>query len=139
MYAGRSLAPFGRRLIAWLIDWGVPWIVGVLGESLRTQGEPVAALGTLVELAAVVAWAGNLIVVQGQTGQSVGKRLMGIRVAPMRALDTPPGVGLALGRTVASVLNFLPCWFGWLWPVWDSRNQTFADKVVSTVVLPNDS
>ena len=27
------------------------------------------------------------------------------------------------------------CYLGWLWPLWDRRNQTFADKIMNTVVI----
>jgi hypothetical protein len=26
--------------------------------------------------------------------------------------------------------------FGWLFPIWDAKRQTFADKIISTVVIP---
>jgi len=25
---------------------------------------------------------------------------------------------------------------GWLFPIWDAKRQTFADKIISTVVVP---
>ena len=28
------------------------------------------------------------------------------------------------------------CYFGWLFPLWDAKRQTFADKIIGTVVVP---
>ena len=33
------------------------------------------------------------------------------------------------------VLDSLPCYLGYLWPLWDAKRQTFADKIMSTVVV----
>ncbi len=38
-------------------------------------------------------------------------------------------------RDLAHVLDSLPFYIGWLWPLWDTKRQTFADKVVKTVVV----
>jgi hypothetical protein len=32
-------------------------------------------------------------------------------------------------------LDSLACYVGWLWPIWDSKRQTFADKIMKTVVV----
>jgi len=35
----------------------------------------------------------------------------------------------------------LLCYLGWFWPIWDRKRQTFADKIMRTVVViqPADS
>ncbi|MFI1098267.1 RDD family protein [Streptomyces sp. NPDC020917] len=71
---------------------------------------------------------------EGTTGQTPGKRIVGIRV--LRERDgSAMGFGLAFGRRLLHVLDSLPCCLGYLWPLWDSKKQTFADKCVSTVVI----
>ena len=44
-------------------------------------------------------------------------------------------------RLLAHYIDSLICYLGWLWPLWDSRNQTIADKIMGTVVIiqPDDS
>ena len=48
------------------------------------------------------------------------------------------GYGRAAGR-VASVFLLeiftLPLLLSYLWPLWDSRNQTLQDKMASTIVV----
>jgi uncharacterized RDD family membrane protein YckC len=71
---------------------------------------------------------------EGKTGQTPGKRIVGIRL--LREYDgSTLGFGLAFGRRLLHVLDALPCYLGFLWPLWDDRNQTFADKMVHTVVI----
>jgi hypothetical protein len=45
------------------------------------------------------------------------------------------GGGMGFGRAVVHILDGLPCYLGYLWPLWDSKRQTFADKIIGTYVL----
>jgi hypothetical protein len=47
----------------------------------------------------------------------------------------PMGGGMAFVRDLAHIIDALPCYIGYLFPLWDARRQTFADKIMSTVVL----
>jgi hypothetical protein len=46
----------------------------------------------------------------------------------------PLGVGMCFVRELAHIIDSIPCYIGYLWPIWDPRRQTFADKLCSTVV-----
>ena len=37
-------------------------------------------------------------------------------------------------RSLAHIVDGF-CYIGYLWPIWDAKNQTFADKIMSTVVI----
>ena len=60
--------------------------------------------------------------------------------APQRLISErtgePIGGGLAFARDICHILDSLACYIGWLFPLWDAKRQTFADKIVSTVVVP---
>jgi hypothetical protein len=43
---------------------------------------------------------------------------------------------MAFARDICHILDSLACYIGWLFPIWDAKRQTFADKIVSTVVIP---
>lgn len=59
---------------------------------------------------------------------------MGIRL--LREADGRPlGFGMAFVRRLAHFLDSIACYIGWLWPLWDAKKQTFADKVCSSVVV----
>ena len=65
---------------------------------------------------------------------------MGIRLVKV-STGQPMGAGLCFVRQLAHYVDSLVCYLGWLWPLWDSRNQTLADKIMNTVVIiqPDDS
>lgn len=71
----------------------------------------------------------------GPSGQTIGKRAMGIRVIDF---DTggPIGKGRAVGR--ALFRSFFSGFFllGYLWMLWDREKQTWHDKIVRAVVVP---
>lgn len=90
-------------------------------------------LGALVGLAATL-W---LVYQEGTTGQSVGKKALNIRL--VREYDGQVlGFGLAFVRRLCHVLDGLACYVGFLWPLWDPKRQTFADKIMTTVVVTTD-
>lgn len=76
----------------------------------------------------------NQIIRQGRTGQSLGKSVLGITVI-REDNGRPLGGWLTFGRALLHILDSLACYLGWLWPLWDRKRQTFADKIVSSVVV----
>jgi Mce-associated membrane protein len=56
--------------------------------------------------------------------------LFGIRIAT-RSGD-PAGTARLLLRDVAHLLDTASLFVGWLWPLWDGRNRTFADFLLRT-------
>jgi uncharacterized RDD family membrane protein YckC len=120
-------ATWGNRVVGALIDYVVPGIIaGIVYQSSH-------GLGFVLELAAL-AWAIYNKVLEGNTGQSTGKKVAGTKLVGM-ATGQPVGVGLAIGRYFVHILDAIPCYIGFLWPLWDSKRQTFADKILSTVVV----
>jgi uncharacterized RDD family membrane protein YckC len=75
----------------------------------------------------------------GNTGQSWGKRLMGVRLVLLpdsgTPSDDPVGPRLAFLRDLGHLVDTLACLLGWFWPIWDRRRQTFADKLAATAVV----
>jgi len=45
------------------------------------------------------------------------------------------GAGTSVGRGFLHIIDGLPLYLGYLWPLWDAKKQTFADKIVQTVVV----
>lgn len=71
---------------------------------------------------------------EGATGQTIGKKVLGISVR-READGNVLGFGMAFVRKLAHFLDSVSCYIGYLWPLWDEKKQTFADKVCSTVVI----
>lgn len=135
---GPQLASWGSRVGAFLLDFGIylalivlAFVLGtVVGVVSETLGAIVVALGYLGAIGFLF-WQ---FWVQGETGQTIGKKKVGIRL--LREQDGQPiGGGLSIGRYFVHFLDAIPCYVGYLWPLWDDKKQTFADKVLKTVVV----
>ena len=46
---------------------------------------------------------------------------------------------MAFLRDLAHFVDAVICYVGFLFPLWDSKRQTLADKIVSTVVVRSDA
>jgi len=143
---GASVMPYAswlRRVGGYLVDYLllIPgYVVGGIGESIagdsstsssESLGLVIAAVGYLGSLGVFV-W--NQVLRQGRTGQSVGKQVVGTRLI-REDNGLPLGGWLTFGRYLLHILDALPCYLGFLWPLWDAKRQTFADKIVKSVVL----
>ena len=156
------LAGWGTRVLAMIVDsllqliGMVPYVVGVIlfvvgaPDSARRNStysdayEPAKEGNTTLMVAGVVLvligfalmigiqiW--NRAFKQGRTGQSVGKKMMGIKLVDEHT-GQPIGAGMSFVRDLAHALDgFL--YIGYLWPLWDDKRQTFADKSLGTVVV----
>jgi uncharacterized RDD family membrane protein YckC len=90
-------------------------------------------LGALLSLVAL-GWGLYNAYLQGDTGQSVGKKQAGIRL--VREADGQViGGGPGIGRFFLHIVDAIPCYIGFLFPLWDAKKQTFADKIMNTVVV----
>jgi uncharacterized RDD family membrane protein YckC len=120
---------------AFLIDgiiYGVPAGIGNILTSNGGSGS--TAVGLLLLLIGLGLGIYNRWIQQGQTGQSWGKKAVGLKLI---AADTGQvvGVGKAFLRDLCHILDGLPCYLGYLWPLWDEKKQTFADKIMNTYVI----
>jgi uncharacterized RDD family membrane protein YckC len=71
----------------------------------------------------------------GPTGQTVGKRLMRIRVVDDNT-GRPIGRGRAGVRHLGRIVSALPLFLGYLWMLWDPQKQAWHDKLAGSVVVP---
>jgi uncharacterized RDD family membrane protein YckC len=97
-----------------------------------TLGSVLFVIAVLAALAFLV-W--NYGYRQGTTGSSIGKSVMKFKVVA-EATGQPIGFGRSLLRQLAHTLDGLVCNIGYLFPLWDAKRQTIADKIMSTVCLP---
>ena len=123
-------ANFGQRLVGYIIDVilvGIPY--GIFYAISRPLGW---ALGTLLSLAYFTYFEGS------SSGQTVGKRVMSIRVIDFSA-GGPIGYGRAFVRWICRILSGAVCLLGYLWMLWDKEKQTWHDKLATTVVVPTSA
>ena len=140
-YMGRTLANWPQRVGAYLIDYliaAIPAFLAVILFSGTDPGEtPSAGAGLVAFLLYMVSlgiWIYNRAIQMGRTGQSWGKQVLNLRLVRM-ADGQPMGGGMCFLRDLAHIIDAIPCYIGFLFPLWDARRQTFADKIMSTVVL----
>jgi uncharacterized RDD family membrane protein YckC len=134
-YGAPPAGNFGGTLVEWpirvasaLID-AVPSII----ISIVSGGIGSAGVRAVLGLISLGYWIWNMIR-QGRTGQSIGKSAMGTYL--VRESDGQYiGGGLAIVRSLLHIVDVIPCFIGLLWPLWDAKKQTFADKIMGTVVV----
>lgn len=148
-YAG-NLASWGQRALGTLIDGLIMspgWILGLILEiatstpltydpntgAVSGGSNPAYVwFGGLVSLAIGI----YLMNLQGNTGSTPGQRVAGVRLV-REATGQPVGFGLAVGHYFAHIVDGMACYIGYLWPLWDEKSQTFADKMCGTLVVRN--
>ncbi|HEX8927392.1 MAG TPA: RDD family protein [Actinomycetota bacterium] len=138
-YMGHKLANWPQRVGAFLIDYLVIVVpigiaVALVSPGRNQQSTGGALVAGLLYLIGLGVWIYNRWFMAGRTGQSWGKQALGIKLLRMDN-GQPIGGGLAFARDITHIIDGLPCYIGYLWPIWDNRRQTFADKIVSTVVI----
>ncbi len=116
----KQLADYGERVAAALIDGLINWTI--------------------------IGWIVNWFLMGREgdrNGMTLGKQIIKTRV--VREDGQPVSVGFAILRefvvrfllfALAGLFIFyLPLLLDVLWPLWDERNQTLHDKIVSTYVV----
>jgi len=120
-------AGFFRRFGAALLDAILIGIVNVILE--------VALKGIGYALAVLVAITYYTYLEGGASGQTIGKRALGIRVI---SLDSggPIGYGRAFIRFIGRYVSAIVILIGYFWMLWDKESQCWHDKFAGDVVVP---
>ena len=124
-------ASFGQRLGAFVLDaliLGVP--LGIIGAVL-VEGGVGAGIVWLAQIAAGLWYWAEL---EGRRGQSLGKKIVDIKTVDI-ATNGYIGPGRAIGRYFGRIISAIPCLLGYFWMLWDDKNQTWHDKMVTSVVV----
>ncbi len=104
----------------------------ICATEVSVVGALVRSLATLVGLSYLIWDYGYR---QGRTGSSIGKSVMNFKVVS-EITGQPIGFGKSVVRSIAHAIDAMVCFIGFLFPLWDAKRQTLADKVMSTVCLP---
>jgi uncharacterized RDD family membrane protein YckC len=146
---GAELAGWGSRVGATLLDGllgSVPFLIGyaIFAANLSTRAansypddgpQAYAVISFLVGgLVSLGLWIWNRVIRQGQTGQSVGKSALHIKLVGVETYQ-PIGPGKALLRDFLRYIFDSACFLNLLWPLWDEKHQTWHDKVCNTYVI----
>lgn len=133
-----ALASWGQRAIGMLVDMAL-YIPGYLLLFLGTP--KVDARGNVGSFG-ITYFIGMLYMlgvqiwnrwIKGGQGQTVGRKIAGVTL--VNAQGQPLGAGMAFVRDLAHIVDSLICYVGWLFPLWDAKRQTMADKILNTSVI----
>jgi uncharacterized RDD family membrane protein YckC len=123
-------ASFGRRLVAAIIDGILLGVVGAIFYAINNT------LGYIVQLLLTIVY---LTYLEGSpSGQTVGKKAMGIRVIDFRTGGSI-GYGRAFIRWIGRYVSAIACLLGYFWMLWDKEKQTWHDKFANDVVVPESA
>ncbi|CAN5841564.1 hypothetical protein BH23ACT2_BH23ACT2_04860 [soil metagenome] len=126
MAAGQGpLAEWPQRVLATLLDVA-PLFVAALFFAVSS------ILGVLLYLLGL-AWIIYQSYLNGETGQSFGKQVIGIKIIGEQT-GQPIGGGMGIARYFIHFVDGI-CLIGYLFPLWDPKKQTFTDKILTTVVI----
>jgi uncharacterized RDD family membrane protein YckC len=157
-----AYTPWSRRVWAALIDWAPILLLMAgplayllvkrftcddflydIGSETRSYEYYCTSDSTHVQIALICSgllliagyflW--NLCYLQGRSGQSIGKSMLAFRCISEKTWQ-PIGFGRSLGRQAGHYLDYTLAFVGYLLPLWDSKRQTIADKIMGTVCVP---
>ena len=156
----QAYSPWLSRVAAYVIDHlplalilGVGWLVlqnsvdsACLTDITPDNVEQICSFGYSTVGVAVM-WGAVLVGLayffwnygyrQGTTGSSIGKSLLRLKVVSENT-GKPIGFGLSVLRQIAHLIDSAIFYIGYLFPLWDAKRQTLADKIMATVCLPID-
>lgn len=121
-------AGFWQRFAASILDGLVVNLVGLpLVLALDTVIAQVANV-----LIAIIYFS---MLEGGPTGQTLGKRALGIRVIDFER-GGPIGIGRGAIRYFGRIVSTIPLLLGYFWMLWDQERRTWHDKFATAVVVP---
>jgi uncharacterized RDD family membrane protein YckC len=153
-----SYTPWFTRVLAWIIDFIPVAILEAIGYGVLLGSRETACItdtseydlgefcstgaSTLGQVSFIVTWLLSIAYLiwnygyrQGTTGSSIGKSIMKFKVVSEKTWQ-PIGFGMSIVRQLAHVVDSIICNIGYLFPLWDRKRQTLADKIMTTVCVP---
>lgn len=136
------MAPLGRPP---LVDWPKRAMGGVIdyvaaGVAISIIGSVVSnistGLGSVVNALLGIGWMIYLGHKSGTTGVTLGRSIAKTKLVSEET-GLPIGSMNGIIRQVAHIVDSIICYIGWLFPLWDAKRQTIADKIMKTVVVDN--
>ena len=123
-------AGFWARFAAAFLD-GI-----ILGAPLNIIVFAVPDAAAAIQLLGLLVGVGYYAMLEGgPTGQTIGKKALGIRVVDQDTWQPGIGTGRGMGRYFARWLSAIALGLGYFWMLWDKDKQTWHDKLARTRVV----
>lgn len=132
-------AGFGLRYGAWMFDFLITLIAIMVFTFIVTAVSKQSVVGSnrdlfLVAGLTLLLFLLNFVVLAGTTGQTAGMRILGIYI--VRESGKPFTIKHAAVRHLLGYpLSMAGFFLGFLWMLWDPRQQGWHDKLARTIVV----
>jgi uncharacterized RDD family membrane protein YckC len=132
-------AGFGLRYGAWMFDCLISLIAIMVFTFAITAVSRQSVVGSNKDLLIVAGltlllFVLNFVVLAGATGQTAGMRILGIYI--VRESGKPFTIKHAVLRhLIGYPLSMAVFFLGFLWMLWDPRQQGWHDKLARTIVV----
>lgn len=146
MFEGDN-AGFWQRGAAFLIDKIILFftsvalfLTGMLGLTLGLNSPPCELYTRLAASFLIACYIVTTVIdvlyftyFHGTTGQTIGKKILGIKV--VQSTGRPMTLGIAFLRWVGYIVSGLVFCLGYIWIAFDERKQGWHDKIADTCVI----
>ncbi len=137
-----KFAGFGRRFLAAMIDGFILILLGI-GISFSLGRNPFvtndASIKSLTDCLISIIF--GMIYTIGfwvkQNGQTPGKRVLHIRI--IKEDGQPLDLFTAFIRYISQMLSMIVIYIGYIWVLFDSKKQSWHDKIARTYVIETDA
>ena len=130
-------AGFFRRFAAFAIDWLTLSIIADIVRFAYSFGSGTDPWMIHLEVAmglSTILFLLYFTLLTGEGGQTLGKMLLGIRVQGIDGSNV--GYGRSFIRALGYIVSiFFMTFLGFLWALWDKKNQAWHDKIAGTEVV----
>lgn len=143
--ATTEYAGFWRRLLASFIDGIILSVFGffvglIFGFIIAMMGfnSNSSVYMSLKAVVNIIIYAFSIyyyIYYIGKSGQTFGKKIMGIKVVNKDSNQPIGYVGAFLREIVGKFLSAFVLLIGFLWMLWDTKKQTWHDKISNSIVI----
>ena len=124
-------AGFWRRFAAAFLDGLILGVIGFIVGVILGSDNAANVAGLLLGIA-------YYTYLEGSTGQTLGKKALGIRVIDLKGGGSI-GYGRAFIRYIGRFVSGIVLLLGYLWMLWDKEKQTWHDKFANSVVVPESA
>ncbi|HEX6492453.1 MAG TPA: RDD family protein [Candidatus Dormibacteraeota bacterium] len=137
---GLEYAGFGIRLVAYLIDSAIMFVVifavaAATGGLFKTDPDTgVTAINGAAQGLAFAISIAYLVGFWGARSQTPGMMALNLRIVRAQT-GQPLDFGVAVLRYVGYVISSIPFGIGLVWAAFDPRKQGWHDKIAGTVVI----
>ncbi|MCL7476512.1 MAG: RDD family protein [Methanosarcinales archaeon] len=134
-------AGFFQRLIAYLIDSvlltiviGIVGAIALVGNLAMMNNQTLVMAITFISLVLMMTiYFGYFIYFFGTSGQTIGKKMLNIKVVSTDGSPLTYKKGLL--RVIGYMIASIPIYIGLIWMLFDKDKQNWEDKIANTYVV----